>query len=162
MPTRSLAGPKPPSYSNPSDSQADHSGSSQPRSWHARFDAPTAPISPGSNRSSKTTAKVEYRRGTDTTVVACHFHCPPRRSHRLGFVTRLDSVAAARGSLFDPVRLPVDPEQNTRRISSRQPRMKSMDPKEPIGCDHSCGRFRWDRVIWGGLGSHRQSSLIPG
>lgn len=50
------------------------------------------------------------------------------------FVPRLESVAAARGALFIPVRLLVDPEENARRITSpeRRLRMKSLDPEEPL------------------------------
>jgi hypothetical protein len=52
----------------------------------------------------------------------------------LDFVPRLESVAAARGSMFVPVRLLVDPEENARRITSpeRRLRMKSLDPEEPF------------------------------
>jgi adenylate kinase len=51
-----------------------------------------------------------------------------------GFVPRLESVAATRGSVFVPVRLLVDPEENARRITSpeRRLRMKSVDPEEPF------------------------------
>lgn len=51
-----------------------------------------------------------------------------------GFVSRLDDVAATRGSVFVPVRFLIDPQENVRRIVSpeRRPRMKSVDPTEPI------------------------------
>jgi hypothetical protein len=51
-----------------------------------------------------------------------------------GFVSRLESVAATRGSVFVPVRLLVEPEENARRIISpeRRLRMKSIDPEEPF------------------------------
>lgn len=51
-----------------------------------------------------------------------------------GFVPRLESVSKARGSVFVPVRLLVDPEENARRIVSpeRRSRMKSIDPDEPF------------------------------
>lgn len=51
-----------------------------------------------------------------------------------GFPSRLESVAAARDSVFVPVRLLVDPEENARRIISpeRRQRMKSVDPEEPF------------------------------
>jgi hypothetical protein len=56
-----------------------------------------------------------------------------------------DIVGTVRGSLFVPLRLLVDPEENARRITSpeRRLRMKSLDPKEPFRlaaagetCDH--------------------------
>lgn len=51
-----------------------------------------------------------------------------------GFAPRLEQVAAPRGSVFVPVRLVIDPEENARRIVSpeRRVRMKSVDPAEPF------------------------------
>jgi len=49
-------------------------------------------------------------------------------------VTRLNEVAATRGSTFVPVRLLCEPEENARRIVSpeRRQAIKSMDPDEPV------------------------------
>ncbi len=60
-----------------------------------------------------------------------------------GFVARLESAAAGRGSLFIPVRLLVDPVENARRITSpeRRLRMKSLDPEEPYRLAASGGPF---------------------
>ncbi len=51
-----------------------------------------------------------------------------------GYAPRLAAVAASRGSVFVPVRLLCDPEENARRIvsSERSDRMKSIDPGEPF------------------------------
>ncbi len=51
----------------------------------------------------------------------------------VGTVAKLERVAAARGSVFVPVRLLCDPEENARRIVSPERRdlMKSIDPVEP-------------------------------
>lgn len=50
-----------------------------------------------------------------------------------GGVPRLEEVAAARGSVFVPVRLLIDPGEDARRIVSpeRRSRMKSVHPTEP-------------------------------
>lgn len=51
-----------------------------------------------------------------------------------GYAPRLTAVAESRGSVFAPVRLLCDPEENARRIvsSERRDRMKSIDPHEPF------------------------------
>ncbi|MDJ0953261.1 MAG: hypothetical protein QNJ81_06240 [Acidimicrobiia bacterium] len=50
-----------------------------------------------------------------------------------GTVPRLEAVAAARGSIFVPVRLLCDPAENAKRIVSLERRglLKSVDPVEP-------------------------------
>lgn len=50
-----------------------------------------------------------------------------------GWLPRLEEVASVRGSVFVPVRLLCDPDENARRIVSpeRREMMKSLDPEEP-------------------------------